>query len=543
MHVLRVIPSLALLVLFALNIPLPGEQPNADVDEKIGAITRDSSRTPAEKAARLEALRQDCDMAAPGFFSYNLINELRHWSDVSGDTKRVAECYDLILGHCPDDGYMNSILSGWNAERTGTVFTFKHPEEALKRYQGFLETSAHLAFLKTVCLMRIGELRKSEGRFSEALHAFREAREIPELRESSIGKQYQRRIDFLIDGVRAEAESPAGRRSEGMLPRASGSRSGPFEVPVLVVRYFPVRGDRIDIGVTGDWGESLDFTRAKTEQLTKELEDALEKGSTYHGYKNPDAKPSLEYKIVGTLEYLEPLPLLDRSGGGVPLPDYYAIMERADIRDWVMNRGVKEVWLWAYHGGVIGLFESNMSSPRGDVSNSSRDPFDLPVLPRSYTVYHYNYQRGASEAAEDHMHQIEAVFNSVDGRDAAPPEKWADLLFWGKFVGSDRSHKIVNPGCGWSHYPPNAERDYDWANPRVVMSDIEDWKPDGGGKKKPICSDRWERDSLKWFIFWMQNMPGRDNGLTFEGKPLTNWWEFIGDYDGAMDSGRKLLEK
>ena len=105
-------------------------------------------------------------------------------------------------------------------------------------------------------------------------------------------------------------------------------------------------------------------------------------------------------------------------------------------------------------------------------------------MKKTYTVYHYNYQRGTSEAVEDHIHQIEAVLNYVDGRDRTPPEQWPTLLFWGKFVGSDRTHKIVHPGCGWAHYPPNGEQDYDWANKRFVETDIEDWKPDGTGKKQ-----------------------------------------------------------
>ncbi len=73
---------------------------------------------------------------------------------------------------------------------------------------------------------------------------------------------------------------------------------------------------------------------------------------------------------------------------------------------------VKEVWIWGYHGGVLDLWESNMASPFGAISNSNRDPNDLPVLKSTYTVYHYNYQRGASEAVEDHMHQFEAVLAS-----------------------------------------------------------------------------------------------------------------------------------
>jgi hypothetical protein len=181
-----------------------------------------------------------------------------------------------------------------------------------------------------------------------------------------------------------------------------------------------------------------------------------------------------------------------------------------------------------------------MSSPFGDVSNSDQDPKDLPVLGRTYTVYHYNYQRGTSEAVEDHMHQIEAVLNHVDGRDRTPASQWTNLLFWGRFVGSDHTHKIVRPGCGWAHYPPNAERDYDWANPRFVETDLDDWTPEGTGRKSRLNCERWKCNSLQWFITWMQHLPGRDNKLTFRGKPLNNWWVFIGDYDWAMRNHLRL---
>ncbi len=317
----------------------------------------------------------------------------------------------------------------------------------------------------------------------------------------------------------------------------------PYEIPVLVVKYFPVKGDRIDRGVTGDWGETLAFTRAKTERITRTLAAALEEGSRFRAYKDPTSRPSLKYTIVGTREFLEPLPTVPRPGGKVPYTGYYRIMQRINIRDWVENRGVKEVWLWGYHGGRVVLWESNMAGPFGDISNSNRDPKDLPVLKKTYTVYHYNYQRGPSEACENHMHQIEHVLNYVDGRDRTPPAKWGDLLFWGKFVGSDASHKIVRPGCGWTHYPPNGESDYDWANKRYILSDIEDWKPDGTGRKHPINCDRWAGDSLRWFIYWMQSLPGADSGLAYRGKPLRNWWVFIGDFDRAVASGWRLWRK
>jgi hypothetical protein len=314
----------------------------------------------------------------------------------------------------------------------------------------------------------------------------------------------------------------------------------PMRIPVLIVKYFPVRGELIDVEVTGDCAAPLDEIRQKTAEMTQEVLVALQQGSRYHGYKNRKAPPSLVYTVARTYEFLEPLPTIARAGEKVPMTDYNKIMQRVNIEQWVEQKGVKEVWIWGYHGGVLNLWESNMSGPYGDISNSNRDPSDLPVLKKTYTVYHYNYQRGASEAVEDHIHQIEAVLNFVDGRERTPPEKWDELLFWGKFVGSDRSHKIVRPGCGWAHYPPNAEKDYDWANKRFVRTDIEDWKPDGTGKKQRINSDRWEGDSLKWFVYWMQNIPGANHRLTYNGKKLANWWVFIGDFDQATQRGIKL---
>ena len=80
-----------------------------------------------------------------------------------------------------------------------------------------------------------------------------------------------------------------------------------FEIPVVIVKYFPLNANNIDINVTGDWGESLSFTRGKTDRLTNEVINALEQGSRYHAYKNSGAEPSLKYNVVKTYEFLEPL--------------------------------------------------------------------------------------------------------------------------------------------------------------------------------------------------------------------------------------------
>lgn len=298
-----------------------------------------------------------------------------------------------------------------------------------------------------------------------------------------------------------------------------------FTIPVLLVHYFPVANGMIDIAVTGDVSAPLEHMRAHTARTTAQVIRALETGSTYHGYKDSTAQPNLRYEIVEQIEFREPLPTFRKPNHRMPMTDYNAIMQRVNIRAWVEQRGVKEVWLWGYHGGVVDIWESNMAGPHGDISNSDRDPTDLPVLSQTYTVYHYNYQRGPSEAVEDHMHQIEAVLRHVD------PE-----LFWNQFVGKPGEGR-----CGWAHFPPNGERDYDWANRKFVLTDIENWTPNGTGPKQRMNCEQWNCDSLTWFVYWMQNLPGAHHGITYRGRLLTNWWSFIGDFDGAMRNRLKLV--
>jgi len=337
-------------------------------------------------------------------------------------------------------------------------------------------------------------------------------------------------IAFLVTAC---SSSPPGRTSDAL--------AVPDTVRVVEVKYFPIRGESIDREVTGDWGESLDSTRHKVDAISELLRTSLTEGTRYHGYADSTAGPSLVYEILDAYEFLDPLPTEPVVGSNPPMTDYAAVLDRMDARTWIDDRSVDEVWIWGYHGEKIGLWESNMSSPFEDVSNSDRREDDLPVYSRTYTVYHYNYQRGAAEAMENHMHQLEALLNHFDGRDDAPPESWPNLLFWGKFVGSDSTHRLTEPiRAGWSHYPPNALHDYEWANDSVVQSDIRDWTPDGTGRRKETTCSLWGCDHRGWFIFWMQNIPGRNSGLSVDGRPLRNWWTFVSDPDGAFQEHRRL---
>lgn len=316
-----------------------------------------------------------------------------------------------------------------------------------------------------------------------------------------------------------------------------------WEVKILQLCYFPLtaNGLNIDPNITGDVDQPLTAIRQHVATESAALIDALEEG----------CHQTIGYRIMGRIEVHEGYPLTRgtkyrASGYYPPLVDYEKMMLRFEIADWV-SQGVNQVWVWGYHGERVVLWESTMSSSFGNISNSDRNK-EMPVINgHTYTLFNYNYAGGAADALEDHCHQLEALLNYVDGRHTTPEADWPNLLFWGKFVGSNRTARLVAANgvyrCGWSHYAPNSVEDYDWENPRIVTSDIFDWRPEGGGATQQVSCANWscaDDGGLAWKITWLKAIPRANNGLTFNDKYLTNWWSFVGEFDTAMAEGRKL---
>jgi hypothetical protein len=196
----------------------------------------------------------------------------------------------------------------------------------------------------------------------------------------------------------------------------------------------------------------------------------------------------------------------------------------------------------------MGMWESNMSSPTtGDISNSDRDPSDLPVYSRSYLVYGQNIWRTEREAVHNHGHQLEAILTHADIR-----QDGIEDLFWPKFIGQLGR-------CGWTEVPPNTTVNYDYHdNYNPVPSDIADWSPEGIGVKTPVSASTWgehvyswplgtwlpsawDRNEAHWYIYWMQSMPGRGNSIPLGVDGMENWWRFTGDWDGSIKAGVGLV--
>lgn len=314
------------------------------------------------------------------------------------------------------------------------------------------------------------------------------------------------------------------------------STNSSYNMPVLVLKYFPTKdGVNLDSSVTGVVS-SLASIRTKVNRITSETKSGLQAGSTYHGYKDAAATPALNYSIYEEREYLQTLPLgIEvpwKPGQGIYRPDYGKILTDLNICNYVNNQGLREVWLYGWHYGNIEPAESAMSGPYGDISNSGGGNLNMPVCSKTYVLYNYSYARDTQEALHNHGHQIEVMMKNV-----------GDPLFENNFIGPFSTYG-ANDGsgtnyhrCGWTHTPPNTSGDYDYGNSRYSWTDCENWSPDGSGAKVNINCNRWQCSERRYHTWRWQNMPGKNNAVA----GASNWWDFVGDFDHAKDTGEKLI--
>ncbi len=354
------------------------------------------------------------------------------------------------------------------------------------------------------------------------------------------------KISLELTSPLGPAGSPPPSDAPSPTPNRRRSEEKIYNINVLVIKYFPLTddGQKIDISVTGDIGGSYQGIRQHAITVTNNLTAVLEKATKYLGYKNPAAPSSLLYNIIDNKEYTQAVPIKPRSDSP-RYPDYNAIMTSHNICDYVDNKGVREVWLWAYQGPnqsdgqpYLGILESKMSGPYGDISNSYRYN-DMPVCKFTYRVYTFNYGRGTSEAFESWGHQIESEMKAVD-----------ETLFRDKFQGPYHPQKEnLNGRCGSVHNPPNARYEYDRANPTPQKSDCLNWNPDGLGTLTDISCSNWgcadiddtNNSSLNYMIWNWQNLPGANNDIIYQGKRFRNLWDVYGDFDNVMQSDNRTL--
>lgn len=199
--------------------------------------------------------------------------------------------------------------------------------------------------------------------------------------------------------------------------------------------------------------------------------------------------------------------------------DHHALFAAHNIIERVRSGQIDEVW----HIGAPfeGNWEAVMAGP--GASNSNAPPIGgTDHAGRRFVLMAYNMERTTQEMLHSYAHRAEGHLTTAHQN---VPER--DNL-WRRFL--RREH--VTPGIaelGNVHFPPNAERDYDYNNPRVVRSNADDWKHYpwlNGDRFRDMSSSEWGSNGRLFLLWWLRHMPhlaGYCDGIAH------NWWRYIVD--------------
>ena len=199
--------------------------------------------------------------------------------------------------------------------------------------------------------------------------------------------------------------------------------------------------------------------------------------------------------------------------------DYQALLTGLNVIPAITNHEIDEVWLIGPPYG--GFYESTMCGTGAFWCNSDPQKWSSSCN-RRFIVMGFNYERGVGEMLHSFGHRCESTlgqtFAGLQGK---------DNLFK-QFVLYDK----VAPGqaqLGTIHFPPNAQKDYDYNNPRQVASNCDDWRNFPTFKKEArlVNADEWGNGDMrllhKWWLSHLPKVAGRINGVA------NNWWQYCLD--------------
>lgn len=200
--------------------------------------------------------------------------------------------------------------------------------------------------------------------------------------------------------------------------------------------------------------------------------------------------------------------------------NYHAIIDRFSILERVAANEIDEVWIFNFpHAG---FYESIMGGPGAFWCNAP--PLkNTEASGRRFVVMGFSYERGVGEMLENMGHRAESImertFRKLAGEDN----------LWRRFI----RYQQTAPGMaalGNIHFAPNSQRDYDWNNPKAVLSECDDWLhnfPDFKGVVRTVTASEWGngdiREHHKWWFRHLPKVAGRRNGIS------NNWWQYVMD--------------
>ncbi|NNJ09640.1 DUF1349 domain-containing protein [Chloroflexales bacterium ZM16-3] len=257
----------------------------------------------------------------------------------------------------------------------------------------------------------------------------------------------------------------------------------------------------------------------------------LRSASTWHGYADPDRRPSLGYATYGgsVIQLNEGPPHRSDTGQF----DYAAVYRRFDLCTKIQQGVVDEVWIW--ESGTGNAWEWVTNGPNWSWTWGA----NVPMCSRTVTTMNLNYQREIDVAYESYSHRLEGAFMTHYPCDFYT-NTWPWINWPSQCSGrvSDQFGYVARPFvgnnfvavCGDAHHPPNIldDREYIYDDTRSVQSICKDWQWDGSGQVSTFNCTEWGCTHRGFHIWWMQNLPGYgNNNRDRNGNLMPNWWEVL----------------
>lgn len=198
--------------------------------------------------------------------------------------------------------------------------------------------------------------------------------------------------------------------------------------------------------------------------------------------------------------------------------DYSILLSEFDILKRIREREIDEVWLFGFP--YAGYYESIMAGPGAFWCNAP--PLEgTQAAERRFVIMGFNYERGVGEMLEDLGHRAESILKRVF------TDAGQDDLFE-RFTRYD-ARKPGRAQVGTVHFAPNSLKDYDWGNPRKVLSRCDTWYdfPDLAGDPRLVDASEWGGGDIRLHhLWWFRHFPHQTGS---SGRFLNDWWGYVLD--------------
>lgn len=213
--------------------------------------------------------------------------------------------------------------------------------------------------------------------------------------------------------------------------------------------------------------------------------------------------------------------------------DYAKIIADYNVVEKIDNGEIDELWIFG--APYMGFWESAMAGPGAFYINGG--VYDKIESSKPFVIMGFSYERGVAEMLHNLCHRTESTMERFYSG-------WeVDKLTtnWAKFAANyEQSNGVA--AVGTCHWPPNAEKDYDYKNERIVQSSADDWLdyPELNGETKPVNRETWGGPDYQrnYLIWWYSHIP-KAPGINEDGR-LNNWWEYIFNFNNYTENGKPI---